>query len=74
MRTKHIGKHWEVIGRDPRIKGEHRSYRGARKQEGAIHLHIRQQRGGKTVWAAFGKAVPIKGFGKPKRKSKRKKR
>jgi hypothetical protein len=54
MRTKHVGRHWEVVGRDPRVKGEHRSYARARKQEGAIHLHIRQAKGGGTLLTIFG--------------------
>jgi len=63
MRAKHVGRHWEVVGRDPRIKGEHRSYRSARKQEGAIHLHIRQGKGGGTLLTIFGS---------PKRKKSKK--
>jgi hypothetical protein len=66
MRAKHVGRHWEVVGRDPRVKGEHRSRRAARRQEGAIHLHIRQgKNGGNTLVSIFG--------GRPKRTKSKKK-
>jgi len=74
MRVTHAGRHWEVVGRNPRVKGEHRSQRAARKQEGAIHLHIRQHAGAGPIFVGFGKAVPWKGTSfKTSRKKKGKK-
>lgn len=67
MHAKHEGSRWVVRGKRKHVFGKHRRKGDALSQEGAIHMHIRQGSGGKTILSIFGPA-------KKKRRKKKGKR